>query len=125
MLNNHYIGYKHIEELGGRRKVEKNSNNTGWKNLSFRGYADYMETKEFESGVEMLEGLALQQKTVFMCSEAVWWSCHRALVSDYLKLHGWKVWHIMAVHKAVEHPYTSVVKIKDGKLDYTENTLFD
>jgi uncharacterized protein (DUF488 family) len=112
------IEYIHMPELGGRRKPLADSHNTAWKNPSFRGYADYMETDSFKEGVEKLEGLAANKRVAYMCSEAVWWRCHRSLVSDYLKIRDWKVMHIMDVDKATEHPYTSPAKEVQGKLFY-------
>jgi len=117
------ISYTHIEELGGRRPAHANSKNSAWKHPAFRGYADYMETGEFEKGIRQLEELAQDIRTAFMCSEAVWWRCHRSLVSDYLKVHGWLVYHIMEVGKAEEHPYTKPAKIVDGKLSYASDSL--
>jgi uncharacterized protein (DUF488 family) len=120
------ILYNHFPELGGRRKPAKDSKNTAWRNDAFRGYADYMETSDFKNGIEKLEELAIQFRTAYMCSEAVWWRCHRSLVSDYLKWKGWKVLHIMGENKSEEHPYTSPAKVIDGKLSYKEEqTLFD
>ncbi|MEP6712980.1 MAG: DUF488 domain-containing protein [Ferruginibacter sp.] len=112
------IQYIHLKELGGRRKVNPDSKNTAWRHLAFRGYADYMETDTFKEGIEALEKIALKQRTAYMCSEAVWWRCHRSMVSDYLKVAGWIVMHIMAVGKADEHPYTAPAKIVKGKLSY-------
>lgn len=117
-LSLHDIVYKHIPELGGRRKVLKDSKNTAWKNDAFRAYADYMETEEFEKGIIGLEKTARELTTAYMCSEAVWWRCHRSLVSDYLKSKGWKVMHIMGENKSDEHPYTSPAKIMNGLLSY-------
>ena len=118
------IAYTHLKELGGRRKPIPGSINTAWKNEAFRGYADYMQTKDFKKGIERLEIFASQNPTAFMCSEGVWWSCHRSLVSDYLKIRGWKVWHIMAIGKASEHPYTKPAKVIEGQLFYNEPGLF-
>jgi uncharacterized protein (DUF488 family) len=115
----HHIEYFHLKELGGRRKTKKDSKNTAWRLPAFRGYADYMETKEFKDAIKVLEKLGKEKRTAYMCSEAVWWSCHRSLVSDFLKVNGWTVMHIMAIGKAEEHPYTSPAKIVDGKLSYT------
>ena len=112
------IEYQHFPVLGGRRKAQRDSKNTVWKNEAFRGYADYMETTDFENGIFRLEKIALQKLTAYMCSEALWWRCHRSLISDYLKLKGWTVLHIMAINKAVEHPYTAAANIADGKLNY-------
>ncbi len=116
MKNN--INYTHIVQLGGRRKANVDSKNTAWRHPAFRGYADYMETKDFEDGLKMLEEMALQEPTVFMCSEAVWWRCHRSMVADYLKVKGWNIIHIMGLNNTVEHPYTSPAKIINGKLSY-------
>ena len=75
--------------------MKKDSHNTRWNNLSFRGYADYMETDEFKNAVQKLEDIAHKKVAAYMCSEAVWWRCHRSMISDFLKLRGWKVLHIM------------------------------
>ena len=112
------IQYIHLKELGGRRKVNPDSKNTVWRHVAFRGYADYMETEDFKKGILKLETIALQSRTAFMCSEAVWWRCHRSMVSDYLKAHGWKVMHIMGVGKEEEHPYTAPAKVVNGELTY-------
>lgn len=112
------IGYLHMVDLGGRRKVNKDSKNIAWRHPAFRGYADYMETVEFKTGIEKLEEIAQEKRTAYMCSEAVWWRCHRSMVSDYLKAHGWKVMHIMNIGVAKEHPYTGAASIVDGTLRY-------
>ncbi len=112
------IQYVHLKNLGGRRKVKPDSKNTAWRNAAFRGYADYMETDAFKEGITALEKIALKQRTAYMCSEAVWWRCHRSMVSDYLKVHGWKVMHIMGIAKDEEHPYTAPAKIVNGELSY-------
>ena len=114
------IQYIHLKELGGRRKVHPDSMNTAWRHPAFRGYADYMETDLFKSAILSLEEIALKQRTAYMCSEAVWWRCHRSMVSDYLKAGGWRVMHIMDTGKEVEHPFTAPAKIVDGKLSYKE-----
>ncbi|MDR2234993.1 MAG: DUF488 domain-containing protein [Chryseobacterium sp.] len=118
------ISYLHMEALGGRRKVQPGSQNDRWRNDSFRGYADYMETDEFKQAVGKLEDIASGKTTVYMCSEAVWWSCHRSMVSDYLKAEGWKVLHIMNHGKTEEHPYTSAARIVDGHVCYSDENLF-
>ena len=119
------ICYEHFPELGGRRKPRKNSPNTAWRNESFRGYADYMETKEFDKGVKRLLDLAADAgPTAIMCAEAVWWRCHRSLISDYLKARGIEVMHILDANKSEAHPYTSAARVANGKLSYAaENTL--
>ena len=113
------------ENLGGRRKVQKDSKNNRWRNESFRGYADYMETAEFEKAIVGLEKIAETQRTAYMCSEAVWWRCHRSMVSDYLKAKGWKVLHIMAKGKADEHPYTSPARVVGDCVLYSDEDLFN
>jgi len=112
------ISYFHLVGLGGRRKVEKDSKNTRWRNDAFRGYADYMGTTDFELAAASLETIARQQPTAYMCSEAVWWRCHRSMVSDYLKARGWRVFHIMAVGKVDEHPFTSPARIVGDRVVY-------
>jgi uncharacterized protein (DUF488 family) len=112
------IDYMHIVELGGRRKPNKESENTAWRHPAFRSYADYMETGSFKEGITMLEDIATEKRTAFMCSEAVWWRCHRSMISDYLKVEGWTVMHIMAIAKAEEHPYTAPAKVVNGTLSY-------
>jgi len=115
------IEYIHLRNLGGRRKVNPESCNTGWRVAAFRGYADYMETESFKKAIQELEQIASAKRVAYMCAEAVWWRCHRSLVSDYLKNEGWTVLHIMGVGKSTEHPYTAPAKIIDGKLDYSKD----
>jgi uncharacterized protein (DUF488 family) len=114
------VEYMSLKELGGRRKPRPDSQNTVWRNESFRGYADYMETAEFRAGIERLLAVARLKRTAIMCSEAVWWRCHRSLISDYLKAAGFTVEHIMDLNKNEIHPYTSAARIKKGKLSYAE-----
>jgi len=113
------IQYIHLKDLGGRRKSNPDSKNIAWRSAAFRGYADYMETDLFKISIHQLEEIAKNDRTAYMCAEAVWWSCHRSMVSDFLKVEGWKVMHIMNNGKSDEHPYTSAASITDGKLDYT------
>lgn len=123
-LEKNDIGYIHMEELGGRRKVQPNSHNDRWRNESFRGYADYMETQEFVEAIQKLEQLASEKRVAYMCSEAVWWSCHRSMISDYLKAKGWTVLHILSTGKVEEHPYTSPARIVNGQVYYSDENLF-
>jgi uncharacterized protein (DUF488 family) len=106
------IEYVHLEELGGHRKPRPDSRNTAWRNDSFRGYADYMETEEFKAGIQRLLDIAKRKPTAIMCAEAVWWRCHRGLIADYLKSHGIDVWHIMNQGKCELHPYTPVARLE-------------
>jgi uncharacterized protein (DUF488 family) len=113
------IRYEHFVELGGKRKPRHDSGNTVWRNASFRGYADHMETEDFRKGVERL--LDLSRKvgpTAIMCAEALWWRCHRALISDYLKACGVNVMHILGANHLEPHPFTSAARIVNGKLSY-------
>lgn len=112
------IEYIPFKQLGGRRKASKDSPHTVWRHPAFRGYADYMDAEDFRKGIDDLLQLARQKRTAIMCSEAVWWRCHRSMIADYLKSIGVTVIHIMAPGKAEVHPYTSAAKIVDGKLVY-------
>jgi len=119
------IRYEHFPELGGRRKARPDSRNTAWRNASFRGYADYMETEEFDKDVKRLLDIATEfGPAAIMCAEAVWWRCHRSLISDYLKARGIEVMHIVGANKTELHPYTSAARVGNGNLSYAaENTL--
>lgn len=112
------IDYVHLPELGGRRRPLPDSLNMTWRNESFRGYADYMETDQFRAGIDRLLALARDRRTAIMCSEAVWWRCHRSMISDYLKAKGVDVIHILAAGKSEAHPYTSAARIVNGELSY-------
>src|SRR5437660_4035015 len=88
-LNAHGIRYQHFPELGGRRKPRPDSRNRAWRNASFRGYADYMETEEFRKAIARLVDLGNEVgPTAIMCAEVLWWRCHRAMISDFLKARG-------------------------------------
>lgn len=112
--------YVHLPELGGRRRPRPDSQNTVWRNESFRGYADYMETEEFRAGIDRLLELARRQRTAMMCAEAVWWRCHRSLIADYLKAGGVCVQHIISGQRNEIHPYTSAAQLKNGRLSYRQ-----
>jgi uncharacterized protein (DUF488 family) len=114
----HGIAYQWIPKLGGRRKVQPGSPNTAWRNVSFRGYADYTVTAEFAEGLAELLKLAASRRTALMCAEAVWWRCHRSLIADVLKLRGIEVIHIIDAAHGVPHPYTQPARIVDGQLSY-------
>jgi uncharacterized protein (DUF488 family) len=141
-LNAHGIRYEHFPELGGKRKSKPDSHNTAWRNASFRGYADYMETEQFQKGVERLlffarsdpesirgrngrdGGEAVNPCAIaIMCAEAVWWRCHRSLIADYLKARGVEVLHILSANKVEPHPYTSASRIVNGELSYAAESL--
>jgi uncharacterized protein (DUF488 family) len=123
-LTDHGVRYEHFPELGGRRKAKKDSRNTAWRNASFRGYVDHMETEEFRAGIERLFDLASKLgPTAIMCAEAVWWRCHRALISDHLKTHGVEVVHIVDANETELHPFTSAARIVGGTLSYASNRI--
>ena len=112
------ILYPHNPQLGGRRRPSPNSKNTAWKNASFRAYADHMESKEFKEGIKELLEVAATRRTAIMCAEALWWRCHRRLVSDFLKSNGVEVIHIFDAKKTEAHPYTPPARILAGRLSY-------
>ena len=113
------IRYEHLVELGGRRPVRSDSHNVAWRNASFRGYADYMETQAFHDGIEHLLEITRAGRTAIMCSEAVWWRCHRSMIADYLKAIGFQVFHILSMTKAQVHPDTSAARLVEGQLSYS------
>ncbi|MCW5960682.1 MAG: DUF488 domain-containing protein [Pyrinomonadaceae bacterium] len=113
------INYQPMPDLGGRRRAKKDSKNTAWRNESFRGYADYMETDQFRSAAAKLENLAGENRTAVMCAEVLWWRCHRALIADFFKAKGASVYHIFTEDKVEEHKISSAGEIVNGKLDYT------
>ncbi len=117
-LTDAQIDYLHFPELGGRRKALPDSPNTIWRNEAFRGYADFMMTAEFRAGIERLLNQARDKRAAIMCAEALWWQCHRSMISDYLKAAGHKVIHILAKNKTEEHPFTSAARIVNGQLSY-------
>ena len=125
-LGKNAICYEHFPELGGRRKPKPESHNSAWRNEAFRGYADHMETKEFQNGIERLLQLSLDVGPVaIMCAEAVWWRCHRALISDFLKVQGVQVLHIFDAKKTETHPFTSAARIISGELTYNDAVQTD
>jgi uncharacterized protein (DUF488 family) len=114
------LGYRHSALLGGLRKPKKDSINTGWRNASFRGYADYMQSEEFWKALEELMADGMRQTTAVMCVEAVPWRCHRSLIADALLSRGWEVRHIMSETKADRHQLTSFATIEHGVLCYPD-----
>ncbi|HPM42299.1 MAG TPA: DUF488 domain-containing protein [Candidatus Omnitrophota bacterium] len=117
-LRNKGIGYRHMKQLGGLRHTKAESQNLGWENLSFRGFADYMETDEFAKAIEKLKAIARKKRTAIMCAEAVPWRCHRSLIADALTYHHWKVFHIMSFKSTKIHKITSFLHIFKGKIAY-------
>jgi uncharacterized protein (DUF488 family) len=116
------LRYRHLPKLGGLRKPRKDSLNDGWRNASFRGYADYMQTEEFQGALEELMACGRDENTAIMCAEAVPWRCHRSLIADALVSHGWDARHIMSPKQASPHILTSFAKLEIGTLFYRKQT---
>jgi uncharacterized protein (DUF488 family) len=112
------IGYVHLPGLGGLRHVQPDSINMGWRNVSFRGYADYMQTPEFETSLQELIGLSEVDRIALMCAEAVPWRCHRSLIADALLAHGLLSEHIMSLSRRQVHTLTPFAKVNDAKVIY-------
>lgn len=113
------IDYIHLASLGGRRRPrEGNDENAGWGNGGFRGYADYMQTEEFEAGLNELLAIARHRRTAIMCAESVPWKCHRQLVADALMLHDHQPGHIMGLQAATPHALTDFARIDAGHITY-------
>jgi uncharacterized protein (DUF488 family) len=113
------VAYVHMKSLGGLRKPRKDSTlNAAWRNDGFRGYADYMQTEEFESALSELIGLLKEKTTVYCCTEAVFWRCHRQLVSDALLARGFRVGHIFNAAKVEPHSLTKFVTAEGTRLTY-------
>jgi uncharacterized protein (DUF488 family) len=112
------LAYLHMPRLGGLRKAKQDSANLGWRNASFRGYADYMQTDEFWKALEKLTAGSTKNNTAIMCAEAVPWRCHRSMIADALLLKGRTVRHIMSRHKADEHRVTPFAVIQHNRITY-------
>jgi len=118
------IAYVRLKALGGLRHTTKKSINTGWRNASFRGYADYMATEDFRQGISRLLELASQKRTAIMCAEAVPWRCHRSLIGDALLVRGVKVEDIMNAKTRKEHALTLFARVEGTQITYPpEGTL--
>ena len=114
----HGIAYQWLPKLGGRRRPVPGSPNTGWRNESFRGYADHLESAEFAQGLAELLALAARARTTLMCAETLWWRCHRSLIADVLRCRGIEVIHILDATHGTVHPYTSPARVTEGRLSY-------
>ena len=117
-LTGHAIGYHWLPALGGRRRVSPDSQNTAWRNVSFRGYADYMSSAEFAHGLLQLLQVGSNARIAMMCAEAPWWRCHRSMIADALCVRGIEVVHILNAKHSVVHPMTSPARIVRGELSY-------
>jgi uncharacterized protein (DUF488 family) len=112
------LGYVHLPGLGGLRHAKRDSLNVGWRNASFRGYADYMQTPEFEQGFEALIRLAKQERIAIMCAEAVPWRCHRSLIADALLVRGIRTEDIMSLARRHVHVLTPFAKVRGTMVTY-------
>jgi uncharacterized protein (DUF488 family) len=117
-LRGRRIGYVHLRKLGGLRHARRDSVNLGWRNASFRGFADYMQTPEFAEGLRRLIALGKQKRTAIMCAEAVPWRCHRSLISDALLVRGIRAEHIISGKRTQVHELTSFGRVKGKQITY-------
>ncbi len=115
------IEYKHMPELGGRRKGRPDSPNTAWRNEQFRAYADHMASEDFRQAIDAL--VASTKMTAIMCAESVPWRCHRNLVSDELVRRGIEVVHVLAPHSTRRHEMNPHARVEDGHLIYPVEQL--
>ena len=112
------IEYISLPALGGLRKAKPDSINTAWRNASFRGYADYMQTPAFRTGLKQLIQIALAKRTAIMCAEAVPWRCHRSLIADALIVRGWRVLDLMSERSSKLHKLTDFAKVEGTRITY-------
>ena len=112
------IGYRHFPALGGLRRARADSHNLAWRNLSFRGFADYMQTEEFEVAIGELVDLARSCRLAIMCAEAVPWRCHRSLIADALTVRGLAVKHILSATNAKPHVLTEMARVRGTTVTY-------
>ncbi len=112
------IAHVHMPGLGGLRHPRQDSINTGWRNLSFRGYADYMQTAEFEESVAELVRREEGRRVAIMCAESLPWRCHRSLIADALLARGIPVWHIMSAGERSPHRLTPFARVEGARITY-------
>lgn len=112
------IGYIHMPGLGGLRRRRPDSPNTGWKNASFQGYADYMLTPEFEASLQELLERASEERVALMCAEAVPWRCHRSLIADALVVRGVAVEHILSASRTQPHTLHDWARVQGTRITY-------
>jgi uncharacterized protein (DUF488 family) len=117
-LHSARLHYRHMPGLGGLRHARRDSINTAWRNASFRGYADYMGTPEFQENLDTLIGLAKEERVAIMCAEAVPWRCHRSLIADALLARGLQVEEIVSPVRARPHTLTPWAKVRDNLITY-------
>jgi uncharacterized protein (DUF488 family) len=115
------IEYNHLEALTGFRRGMKFNTKNAWENKSFQAYAAYMETPEFEAGIDALMQMGQERTSAVMCSEAVWWRCHRRMISDAMLARAWEVRHILSHSAPASHELTKFAQIVDGRVTYPES----
>ena len=115
------IAYTHMAALGGLRHTRKDSPNAAWKNASFRGYADYMLTPEFDRALDELTAMAASERVALMCAEAVPWRCHRSLIADALTARGIHLTHILGPGRTQPHSMTSFAHVEGARVTYPGN----
>lgn len=123
ILRNHHIGYRHQANLGGLRHAHAHSINMAWRNASFRGYADYMQTDEFKHGIKELITTAHEKTVAIMCGEAVPWRCHRSLIGDALLAHGIEVVNIYSVTSSKPHTMTPWALVQGFNITYPADNI--
>jgi len=117
-LHNRGLSYRHMKALGGLRHARPDSMNAGWRNASFRGFADYMQTPHFNAALERLLSLAEQKPSALMCAEALPWRCHRSLIADALTARGYEVRDIMSITSAKPYVLPAMAKVHDQQVTY-------
>ena len=113
-----HIGYSHAPGLGGFRRAVPDSPNAGWRNLSFRGYADYMQTADFADNLVSLIELAQRDRVALMCAEAVPWRCHRSLIADALLVHGVAICEIVGPKRLQAHTLTPFARVSGQEIRF-------
>jgi uncharacterized protein (DUF488 family) len=117
------IGYVSLSKLGGLRHARSDSPNTGWRNMSFRGFADYMQTSEFEAGLNRLIKLSRRKRSAMMCAEAVPWRCHRSLIADALTARGIQVEDILSMKRSRVHSLIPFARVQGHRITYPVQTV--
>jgi uncharacterized protein (DUF488 family) len=117
-LKTYAVKYIHIPDIGGLRRPKHDSINLAWRNSSFRGYADYMQTKEFNDNILKITALARENCLALMCAEALPWRCHRSLISDALVIRNVKVQHIISSNSCINHALNEMAHVEGNQITY-------
>lgn len=113
------VCYEWLKVLGGRRHSSRHdSPHSAWQHAAFRSYADYADTDDFARGIAQLGEFAENRRTAIMCSEGLWWRCHRRIIADQMAVHGWQVWHIMPDGKLAPHSLPDFARVDDVRIIY-------